>query len=210
MKIVRDNDATGLSRLLTLSVHKTLLLPSEPARSHTVCTRFSLDPESLLGNFVSSLGGLLVDHGWLHLLGSGNRTHSGLIEWNTDSEVSVSGLLLLGFDVLGGAFAWNRSTSLSSRNDVLYFSPQTLNWLPLHLTYEKFLEWILTEDLRSFYRDARWPGWEEECQALGANEGIAVQPPLSQSEPEIAVRARMALAMKDLWKRHRAAAIQPE
>lgn len=118
----------------------------------------------------------------------------------------VPGLLLVGFDALGGGYGINRSLPIASRGDVCYFSPRSLSWKPLGHPYDEFLWWMLTGNLSSFYEDLRWPGWELESVALPPNHGIVTSPPLSDETTPVATRPRMAIGLKDLWQRHLSAA----
>lgn len=60
---------------------------------------------SPMGAVVYESGGLLIDHGWLRVLGSGHpRLSRSLPAWN---EGRSAGFLLIADDVLGGFFALN-------------------------------------------------------------------------------------------------------
>lgn len=50
-----------------------------------------------------------------------------------------------------------------------------------------------------FYRELRWPGWEEEVAALSLDEGISVYPFLFTEEGRnIATAARKAVPFREL------------
>lgn len=59
-------------------------------------------------------GGLLVDHGWLRLFGSGHeRLRRALGAWNETLGIPMSDFFLVAGDAVGGAFAMN-GTALGS------------------------------------------------------------------------------------------------
>ena len=65
---------------------------------------------SLLGAVVYESGGILIDNGWLRILGAGTRDGSrSLPSWNTGKtqHLNSTGYLLVADDVLGGFFALN-------------------------------------------------------------------------------------------------------
>lgn len=60
-----------------------------------------------LGSMIFYTGGLLIDHGWLRILGSGNaKLPRGFFEWNFGKTFEQSGErpfhLLIADDVVGG------------------------------------------------------------------------------------------------------------
>jgi hypothetical protein len=79
---------------------------------------------------VAHSGGLLVDHGWLRVLGGGG---AGLPEVGTDAA-AAGGHLLIGQDVLGGQFVWTQAEP-GAAPTVRYFAPDDLDWQDLDLGY---------------------------------------------------------------------------
>ncbi len=80
------------------------LLPSS-AESSRVLTRLQVTTRSTLGTIAYHTGGLLIDHGWLRVLGSGHPLlPRNLADWN---EGRADGCLLVADDVVGGFFAIN-------------------------------------------------------------------------------------------------------
>jgi hypothetical protein len=56
--------------------------------------------------------------------------------------------------------------------------------------YTGFLLWALSGALGRFYRDCRWPGWEQEEKALGGDQGFAIYPPPCAAGPPDGERHR--------------------
>lgn len=78
------------------------LVPVDPDCASSCLARLGITTRSWLGGVVAHTGGVLVDHGWLRVLGSGGN---GLAEVGSDVD-RTSGLLVVGYDILGGQFAW--------------------------------------------------------------------------------------------------------
>src|SRR5262249_7582515 len=82
-----------------------ILPPCEPARSRAL-EQAQVTLRSPMGAIVYETGGLLIDHGWLRILGSGHpRLPRTLMEWNRTCR--TDGFLLIADDVAGGFFAIN-------------------------------------------------------------------------------------------------------
>jgi hypothetical protein len=142
---------------------------------------------SALGALALNAGGVLVDHGWLRILGGG---YDGLPSLALANGLSAGPpaapppALLVAFDVLGGRFAVDGG-ALGARGEVHYWGPDNLVWSPLGIGHSDFVHWALSAGLATFYADLRWDGWAEEVSRIGLGEGLAVMPPLctSQSRP---------------------------
>ncbi|UUZ53344.1 DUF2625 domain-containing protein [Massilia sp. H-1] len=88
-----------------------------------VLLRLQVTTRSTIGALAYETGGILVDDGWLRLLGSGNpKLERDIASWN---EGKTDGFLLFGDDVLGGFFAVNGGALGSDHGAVLL--PRTRN-----------------------------------------------------------------------------------
>lgn len=151
------------------------LPPSDPARSEALLA-VQVTTRSPMGAVVYEIGGLLVDHGWLRVLGSGHpRLPRSLPRWN-QGRADPTSHLLVADDVIGGFFAINGGGLGDDVGDVYYFAPDTLRWEALELGYSQFLEWTLSDAFKNFYRDYRWHGWEREVAALAGERVYSIQP----------------------------------
>lgn len=152
---------------------------------------------SWMGAVVDRTGGLLVDHGWLRVFGSGDATR-GL----PDILTAQSGFgELPGFavavDVLGGVFAWAPKT-------MLYFAPDSLRWEDVDDGYGSWLNAMLRGAMDRFYEDVRWPGWTEDVAAIGLDQGIHTAPPLFTREgKDVAAVSRRPVSLAELISVHR-------
>ena len=133
---------------------------------------------SFLGALALHTGGLLVDHGWLRILGGGRGPLNLCIANGVDRPPDEPpGHVLVAFDVLGGKFAINGGALPGSPGEVSYFAPDDLAWLPLEMKFSEFVLWALTDRLAMFYEHLRWPGWEAEIASLALDQGLSLVPP---------------------------------
>ncbi|MGX2967465.1 DUF2625 family protein [Ursidibacter sp. B-7004-1] len=132
-----------------------------------------------LGSMIFYTGGLLIDYGWLRILGSGNSKLSrGFFEWNFGKTFEQSGErpfhLLIADDVVGGYFAINGGGLGDKVGLVHYFHPKKQKWESIGLNYSQFLGWALTADIASFYLDLRWENWQKEIEKISGNQVINI------------------------------------
>ncbi|MFK7885159.1 MAG: DUF2625 family protein [Phycisphaerales bacterium] len=141
---------------------------------------------SALGAVIWHTGGIVIDQGWLRVLGCGGpRLSRNVLSWADhlgwwfDRELPP-GAPVIADDVLGGLFAlnWGQIDPRIGINNIFYFAPDRLDWEPLDLGYSAFLRLVLSDRLAGFYRDHRWDGWESEVSFLAFDRGLSVVPPL--------------------------------
>jgi|SRR5882724_1212916 len=143
---------------------------------------------SPMGAVVYETGGILVDHGWLRVLGSGHpKLRRSLPEWNRRRSISADGnerrLLLVADDAVGGFYALNAGAFGPEAGQVFYFAPDSLRWGSLNgMGYGQFLAWALSDKLSLFYRLMRWDGWESEVTSVGGDSAFSIYPPLCSKE----------------------------
>jgi hypothetical protein len=160
---------------------------------------------SPMGAVVYHSGGLIFDHGWLRVLGSGHvRLRRTLPGWNRTcapaGATSPEGCYLVADDVLGGFFAMNGGRWEGEMGMVHYFAPDSLEWESLDVKYTEFLQWCFSGDLKTFYKTHRWRGWKKEIAKLGGDEGIAIFPFLSCEGPKISERNRGVVPVEEQYR----------
>lgn len=151
------------------------ILPSYAEDASAALVGMQLSTRSPLGAIVYETGGVLIDHGWLRILGSGNeKLPRGLFDWNFGKTFKQSGeqpsYLLVADDVLGGYFAINAGGLGDKVGQVYYHQPQTKTWEALNLSYSEFLGWALAGDLADFYQDLRWENWQADVAKLQGHQ----------------------------------------
>lgn len=115
-----------------------------------------------MGAIIYETGGILINDGWLRILGSGSaKLNRGLMEWNKGKSILKPGeqppYLLIADDALGGFFAINAGQlSETDLGKVFYLSPDNLKWEPLGLSYSEFIVFCFSGDLKDFYKDLQW------------------------------------------------------
>jgi hypothetical protein len=147
--------------------------------------RLQVTARSVLGALALNTGGLLIDSGWLRILGGGADGLPDLASVNglgdTAPEVPPP-LMEVGRDVLGGRFAINGGAFPGAPGQVHYFGPDTLAWHPLGMGHGRFVEWAMSGASAAFYESLRWTGWEAETSGLALDQGMSVYPPLFSAE----------------------------
>jgi hypothetical protein len=102
------------------AVRPVELLPPSPARDDALL-QTQVTTRSPLGTIVYETGGILIDLGWLRVLGSGHdRLTRTLPGWN---EGRCDGFYLVAGDAVGGFFAINGGALGPAFKDIYYFAP---------------------------------------------------------------------------------------
>lgn len=158
---------------------------------------------SSLGAVAYETGGILIDDGWVRVLGTGSvRMKGNLRSWNgmggARAVSPMRGLLLVAHDAVGGVFALDGGALGGGRGEAYYFAPDTLRWESLNRGYTDLLQFFFTTNLEEFYGGIRWEGWREEAVRLSPDEGFSIYPPLWSKERKDAPPSRRAVPMAEL------------
>jgi len=180
------------------------VLPAERARGEQALLALQVTSRSILGAIVLETGGIVIDHGWLRLLGSGSERMAGSLQsWNglegAGPEPRLDGALLVAHDAIGGFFAINGDSTSESRGKVCYFAPDSLSWEDLGMGHADFVNWAMTSNLDDFYESFRWQGWEQEAERLSPDRGFSIYPYLWAKGPALEKRLRRDVPMEELW-----------
>lgn len=155
---------------------------------------------SPLGAVVYETGGLLIDGGWLRILGSGHpQLPRNPVVWTRSLSPALQALLIAD-DASGGFFALNGGGLGDDQGGIYYFAPDSLAWESLGIGYSGFLEWAFNGDLDTFYQTVRWHGWRDDIASLSGNDVYAFFPFL-WTEPTLplAQRKRSRIAIAEHW-----------
>jgi hypothetical protein len=180
------------------------VLPARDPDRSIALEALQVTTRSPMGAVVYETGGLLIDGGWLRILGSGHpRLPRTLPEWNKGRTWTESNapppILIVADDVVGGSFAINGGGLPGTPGHVHYFAPDTLEWESLDRGYSDFLSWVLSGDLAKFYEGQRWPGWSAEVEQLRGDQGFTLYPFLWAEGPPIGERHRGVVPMAELF-----------
>jgi hypothetical protein len=182
-----------------------VLPPDEQSRGRAL-QETDVTTRSPMGAIVYETGGLLVDHGWLRLLGSGHpKLPRSLPTWNRGRATTPDGqpiqFLLIADDVIGGFYALNGGAFGPGAGQIFYFAPDTLSWEPLNgMNYAQFLVWSFGSGLGTFYKSMRWNDWQSAVSSLNGDQAFSIYPPLwSQEGKNIATSSRKPCPIEDIF-----------
>lgn len=189
--------------------NEVVILPKDTSRANDALIAAQVTTRSPMGAIIYETGGILVDKGWIRILGSGSvKMNRGLMEWNKGKTFDVLGdkipFLLVADDVLGGFFAINGGgLGQEDIGKVFYFAPDSLNWESTGRGYSDFLIFCFSGDLEKYYKSLRWKGWEKEVGALDGDKGINCYPFLFTKEgKDLNKVSRRAVPIQELWLLH--------
>lgn len=104
-----------------------------PHPDGVAAAQLGLSERSWLGSIVGHTNGIVIDSGWLRLLGGGGADGLPGVR---EANAGATGLLVVGYDVLGGTFALDGGALGDGDGAVHSFAPDSLAWEPLGLGYE--------------------------------------------------------------------------
>lgn len=189
-----------------------VVLPFASDEQRRACLEaLQVTTRSTLGAVGHETGGILVDHGFVRLLGSGSpRLPRQLCAWNYDLGIALNRFVIVADDVVGGVFAIDGSAGELGDvpGRVHYFAPDSLAWEDTELGYTDFVTWTFEGDLAAFYEGMRWPGWENDLASLPGDQALGVAPPMwteGDARP-LAERDRRPIPAKELWLRQQESA----
>lgn len=181
-----------------------VLPPTDDAARERALHATQVTTRSPMGAVIYESGGILVDDGWIRILGSGHpRLPRSLPGWNLTRSISGDGqvppFLLIADDAIGGFFAIDGGGLGLDQGKVCYFAPDTLEWESMEVGYSDFLDWCFTGDLEGYYENVRWPGWRDEVRDVRGDQAISVYPYLSAEGPPIAERSRRPIDVAEIY-----------
>ncbi|WP_029653181.1 DUF2625 family protein [Marinobacter daepoensis] len=151
----------------------TLLSPSVDCAQ--VLMDVQVTTRSILGTLIYHTGGVLIDYGWVRVLGSGNEVFPrNVVSWNKNSN--VNGLYLIADDVAGGFYAINGGAFPGEVNTIYYWPPDSMEWESLDLKFSDFFGWLLSGDLDTFYEGLRWEGWKKDLENISTDQCVSFYP----------------------------------
>lgn len=156
---------------ISMAKNKVEILPCDRQRAENALLHTQVTTRSLMGAIIYETGGLLIDNGWIRILGSGSdRMKRSLPNWNQGKTFEEFGepapYLLVADDAIGGFYAINGGFLGDDTGNIYYFAPDTLSWLPMDIGYSQFLLFCFETDMDDFYEGLRWTGWEQDVSEL--------------------------------------------
>ncbi|MDR2951296.1 MAG: DUF2625 domain-containing protein [Prevotella sp.] len=156
---------------IDLAKNKVEILPCESQRAENALINTQVTTRSLMGAIIYNTGGLLIDNGWIRILGSGShRMKRTLPDWNIGKTFSEFGepapYLLVADDAIGGFYAINGGFFGQDMGDMYYFAPDMLKWIPMEIGYSQFLLFCFETNMNDFYAGLRWNNWQKDIENL--------------------------------------------
>ncbi len=185
--------------------NKVEVLPVDTVKAKEALYKTQVTTRSPMGVIVFMTGGLLIDNGWIRILGSGSiKLNRTLPDWNKGKSFKEFGesptFLLIADDAIGGFFLLNGGAFGKDHGKVYYSSPDNLEYEPLDLTYSDFLEFCLNDNLDNFYAGYRWENWKEEVSKLSCDEVYNFVPALWTKEgKDFNKNSRKAISVEEQY-----------
>lgn len=167
--------------------NKVEILNVDTVRAKEELYKTQVTTRSPMGAIIFTTGGILVDNGWIRILGSGSsKLKRSLPEWNKGKSFKEFGdkpnYLLVADDAIGGFFLLNGGGLGSDLGKIYYFSPDNLVYEPLGMTYSEFLDFCFNNNLDKFYKGKRWKTWKSDVEILDADKVFTFFPYLWSKE----------------------------
>ncbi|MDR2222332.1 MAG: DUF2625 domain-containing protein [Flavobacteriaceae bacterium] len=156
-----------------------------PEKADATLLHLQVTTRSPLGAIAHQTGGILIDSGWVRILGGGfenqRNTFPSLLEWNTNKTVNsnneaIEGYLIVAIDVLGGYFCINSGGLGDDIGKIYYFSPDSLDFEPLDVSYSDLIYFFICGNLNQFYEGFKWNTWQEDLAILPLDHVFSFYP----------------------------------
>lgn len=198
---------SNVKKWIDSAKNKVEILPVDTVKSKEALYNTQVTTRSPMGAIVYMTGGLLIDHGWIRILGSGSQKMTrSLPSWNkgkTFNEFISEGteFLLIADDVIGGFFLMNGGKFGTDVGKIYYLSPDNLEFESLDMTYTDFLFFCFHNDLDKFYEGYRWKDWKKEVSELSGDKVFNFVPPLwSKQGKDFSKNSRLAVPIQEQYE----------
>ncbi|AYL99436.1 DUF2625 domain-containing protein [Mucilaginibacter celer] len=205
-ELTADTSAWPLLRQeITEAKNKVEILPVIAGQNKEAIYQAQVTTHSFMGAVIYFTGGILIDNGWIRILGSGSaRLKRSLPGFNKGKSFNEYGerppFLLIADDAIGGFFAINGGEFGQDLGQIYYLAPDRLAWEALHVTYQQFLSFCFAGDLTKFYNGLRWITWQEDLKNLSADQGFNFYPFLWTEEgKDINKDSRSMVPIEELY-----------
>ncbi|HEU5166710.1 MAG TPA: DUF2625 domain-containing protein [Chitinophagaceae bacterium] len=186
--------------------NKVEILQPDSSKAKEALYKIQVTTRSPMGAIIYSTGGLLIDNGWIRIIGSGHEKLKRTVpDWNKGKSFKEFGeqpkFLLIADDAIGGYFAINGGEFGSDLGKTYYLSPDNLEWEPLDLTYSDFLNFCFNGNLEDFYSNLRWTNWRDEVSKLDGDKVYNFFPPLwSKEGKDVNKSSRKSLPVEEQYQ----------
>lgn len=176
-----------IQKWIAAAKNKIEILPVDSLKAKEALYNMQVSTYSTLGSVIYHTGGIMVDNGWIRILGSGSeRLKRNVPEWNKGKTIKEygdrPGYVLVADDAVGGFFAINYGAFGEDLKNVYYLAPNSLNWEPLGAGYGEFILFCFDSNLNEFYKGLRWTSWDQYISNLDGNNSYSFRPYLWKKE----------------------------
>ena len=183
----KDPGWTIVMKWIDSAKNKVEVMPVDTFKSREALYKTQVTTRSIMGAIVYSTGGILIDNGWIRILGSGcSKLKRTLPDWNIGKAFNKFGerpaFFLVADDAAGGFYAINYGNFGKDLDNIYYLSPVDLKWEPMNMNYEDFIWFCFTGDLNNFYSGIRWKSWKKDIRTIKGDEVYNMVPPLWSKE----------------------------
>jgi hypothetical protein len=209
LSVLLENQQKGWDVIMQWSSNarnKIRILPKEDLRADSVLYKTQLFASSPLGAVVYGCGGILIEDGWIRILGSGCKQFDrSIFDWNKGKSCvkfkDQSCYLLVGDDIIGGMYGMKTSgTDEIETGKIFYFGPNSLRWEATGLSYTGFINFCFSGNLESFYEDFRWHSWKDDIQKMSGDQVVSFYPLLWTKEGKEIKVNRKIVSIQKQWE----------
>jgi hypothetical protein len=185
--------------------NKVDVLPCDTTKAKDALYKTQVTTRSPMGAIIYSTGGLLIDNGWIRILGSGNSKLTRTVpDWNKGKSFKEFGdkpsFLLVADDAIGGFFAIDGGQFGKDAGKIYYLAPDNLEWEGLDMTYTEFLDFCFNGNIAKFYENLRWTDWKDEVSTLDGDKVFTFYPFLWTKEgKDINKVSRNAISIEEQY-----------
>lgn len=204
--ITKDPGWPFVQQMIDSATNLLEILQADSSKANDALLKIQVTTRSPMGAIIYKTGGILVDHGWIRIIGSGSKAiNRSLPDWNKGKSIQEFGqtpaYLLIADDAVGGFFAINGGAFGKDIGKTYYLSPDRLVWEPLDLTYTDFLYFCFNNDLNEFYKSLRWNNWKKDVSNLEGNQVFNFSPVLwSKEGKDINKNRRKRISVEEQFK----------
>jgi len=185
--------------------NKVEVLPVDSVKAKETLHNAQVSTYATLGSVIYNTGGIMVDNGWIRILGSGSeRLNRDIAGWNKGKTIKEYGdkipYLLIADDAVGGFFAINYGGLGKDIKNVYYLEPNSLTWQPLGAGYGEFLVFCFDSDLSKFYKGLRWNSWNQFIGNLDGTKTYSFRPYLWEAGTDIDKCTRKLVGIEEMYR----------
>ncbi len=205
LTIASDPGWTYVQELIDSAKNVVEILPVDSIKSKEALYNTQVTTRSPMEAIIYKTGGILIDNGWIRILGSGSdQLNRSLPEWNKGKGFTEFGqapsFLLIADDVVGGFFLLNGGGLGADLGKVYYLAPDNLTYESLGISYSDFIYFCLYNNLDEFYKGLRWSNWQTDLTKLKCDEVFSFFPYLwSQEGKDITKVTRKAVPIEEQY-----------